>query len=116
MRHVTAKLASQSVASIVDEMVRRIVEQHDPDRIILFGSRARDTAQDGSDVDLLVVLPNGTPRRPTTVEIYRVLAGIGVPKDIIVATIDDIEKYRHLPGTVIREALREGRVLYERTR
>ncbi|MEK9163875.1 MAG: nucleotidyltransferase domain-containing protein, partial [Chloroflexota bacterium] len=39
-------------------MVKRIVTQFDPVRIILFGSRARGAARPDSDVDLLVILPD----------------------------------------------------------
>ena len=52
MPHVTAQPVTPSVKSIVDKMVRRIVERHDPVRIILFGSRARGTAKRYSDYDI----------------------------------------------------------------
>ena len=41
----------------IDQMVGRIVERFDPERIILFGSAARGEAGPDSDVDLLVVMP-----------------------------------------------------------
>jgi len=43
-----------------------------------------------------------------------VVTPIGLPKHILVATPEDIEKYRGIPGTIIRPALLEGKVLYER--
>jgi predicted nucleotidyltransferase len=98
----------------IEEMKRRIVEKTNPDKIILFGSHARGTAGLDSDVDLLVVLRIKDSKRKKAVEIYRYLAGIGLAKDVIVVTPEEIDKYRNVPGTLIRTALREGKVLYER--
>lgn len=100
--------------SIIEEMVRRIVRYCNPHKIILFGSFARGTAGPDSDVDLLVVLPIEGPRRKKVVEIYRLLAGVGLPKDVLIVTPEELEKYRNIAGTIIRPALLEGKVLYER--
>jgi predicted nucleotidyltransferase len=98
----------------IAEMVRRIVERFHPERIILFGSYARGMAGPDSDVDLLVVMqPQGSKRR-RAVEIYGLLAGMGVPKDVIVVTPEEFEAYRDAPGTVIRTAWHEGKILHDR--
>jgi predicted nucleotidyltransferase len=98
----------------IAEMVRRIVERFHPERIILFGSHARGMAGPDSDVDLLVVMqPQGSKRR-RAVEIYGLLAGMGVPKDVIVVTPEEFEAYRDAPGTVIRTAWHEGKILHDR--
>lgn len=102
------------VQDSIQEMVRRIAAQFHPDKIILFGSHARGDARPDSDVDLLVVMhPNGS-KRARAVEIYGLLAGMGVPKDVIVVTPEEFEAYRDAPGTVIRTARQEGKVLYDR--
>jgi predicted nucleotidyltransferase len=103
-----------STATAIPAMVRRIVEHTHPLRIILFGSHARGTAGPDSDVDLLVVLPSVTDKRQTTVEIRRLLSDFPVSKDIIVTTPEEIDRRGDLIGTVLRPALREGKVLYER--
>ena len=102
------------VHQTIDEMVRRIVRQFRPEKIILFGSHARGAGGPDSDVDLLVVLPVQGSKRKKAVEIYKLLAGIGVPKDVIVVTPEDIEKYKDLAGNIIGPALSEGKILYER--
>jgi excisionase family DNA binding protein len=102
------------VEPAIDEMVRRIVEQFDPERVILFGSYARGNAGPDSDVDLLVVMHFQGSKRAKQVEIRVSLHDIHVPKDIIVASPQEVEKYRDLVGTIIRPALREGITLYER--
>lgn len=99
---------------IVRTMVERIVERFRPLRIVLFGSRARGEAGRWSDVDLLVVLPNGTDKRQAAVEILRALGDLPACKDIVVTTPEEIERRGQLVGTVLRPALREGKVLYER--
>ena len=102
-----------AVQVTIAEMVRRIVERFHPERIILFGSHARGTAGPHSDVDLLVVMePQGSKRR-RAVEIHGLLAGMGVPKDVIVVTPEEFEAYRDAPGTVIRTAWQEGKILHD---
>jgi predicted nucleotidyltransferase len=95
-------------------MVSRIVERFHPLRVVLFGSRARGTETPDSDVDLLVVLAHVDDKRRAAVEIRRALSDMPLCKDIIVTTPDEIVRRGNLPGSVLRPALREGTVLYER--
>jgi predicted nucleotidyltransferase len=96
---------------ILQEIVRRIVAAVQPEKIILFGSAAREEIGLDSDVDLLVVKPCGHRRR-TARKIERSLIGIGIPTDIIVAKPDDIERYKDTIGLIYRPALREGKTVY----
>ncbi len=104
--------------ALLDQMVERIVQEVDPDQIILFGSRARGDARAGSDVDLVVVEsePFGQERsrRLETARLYRTLSGLGVAKDIFLYSRDEVEYWRDSINHVLVRALREGRVLYER--
>lgn len=97
---------------VLDEVVRRIVTAVNPLRIVLFGSGARGDMRAGSDIDILVVVPNGLRRRRIALDLYPVLTGVGIGVDIVVATPDDLERYANLPGLVYREAIKEGKVLY----
>ena len=97
--------------SQTEQLVARIVAAAHPQRIILFGSAARGEAGRHSDVDVLVVAPEGAHRRKTAQAIYRGLLGLGVPVDVVVATPSDLEDYRDSPGLVYRAALREGKEL-----
>jgi len=106
----------QKLDRTLDRMVKRLVSRFKPDQIILFGSHARGTARPESDIDLLVVLPLSGSKRAKQVEMRVVLHDIRVPKDIIVATPQEIMRQRNIVGTIIRPALREGRVLYDRQR
>lgn len=106
--------STSEVQITIAEMVRRIVARFHPERIVLYGSHARGTAGPHSDVDLLVVMePNGSKRR-RAVEIHGLLAGMGVPKDVIVVTPEEFDAYRDASGTVIRTAWQEGKILHDR--
>src|SRR2546425_9152316 len=87
------------------EIARRIVEAAKPDRIILFGSRARGDASPGSDVDLLVVKSDVRSRREIADQIYLKLIGIPVSIDVLVLTPDDIIKYAEAAGTILPSVL-----------
>ena len=96
------------------EAAERIVRRFGPDKIILFGSAARGQGGPDSDADLLVVMPVAGSKRQQAVQIDLALEGIPIPIDLIVVTPEEVEKYRDAMGTIIREAVREGTVLYER--
>jgi predicted nucleotidyltransferase len=98
---------------VMDEVKTRLVENFHPRRIILFGSQAREKADDRSDVDLLVVCPIQGSRRALMVAMDRALKGLPIARDILVLTPEEFERDRHIPGTVARPAWREGRILYE---
>jgi predicted nucleotidyltransferase len=107
---MTDKVTEQAI----EMMVTRLVDRFDPDQIILFGSQARGSAGPGSDVDLLVVMPFSGSKRAKQLEMRVALHDIAVAKDIILATPDEVARRRDIVGTIIRPALREGKVLYAR--
>ncbi|MCS6303975.1 MAG: nucleotidyltransferase domain-containing protein [Nitrospira sp.] len=98
--------------SILDEIVRRIVDVAQPDRIILFGSAARGQMGPDSDLDLLVVKAGVPHRRRLSQQIYLNLFGIAMPVDIIVVSPEDIEAFKDKVGTIIGPALKDGKLLY----
>jgi len=100
---------------LLREVVARIRRTVDPDRVVLFGSHARGEAGPESDLDILIVAPSQLPRWKRTVPLYRALAGLGVPKDVVWWTPDEIDEWRGVRSHFINTALREGRVLYERS-
>jgi predicted nucleotidyltransferase len=99
-------------AGQLDRLVRCIVEAVHPLRIILFGSAARAEIGPDSDLDLLVVMPDGTHRRHTAQHLYGAIKGVTVPFDVIVATPTDLEKHANNPGLIYQTILREGRTVY----
>lgn len=104
-----------TTADLIQTMTDRIVQDFNPLRIILFGSHARGDAGPESDIDLLVVFPQVANKRLAAVAIRRTPADLPVCKDVVVTTPEEIARRGDLIGTVLRPALREGKVLYERS-
>jgi predicted nucleotidyltransferase len=100
--------------ALLAEITRRIVTTSDPEQIIMFGSQARGDAGPDSDLDLLVVKDKVESPRAEAARIYRALAGLRTPVDIVVVRSDYVQRHRDIVGTIVRPALREGKVLYAR--
>ncbi len=109
---------TQVTDALLDEMVRTIVDEADPEQVILFGSYARGTATYDSDVDFLVIesepFANAKLRYEEGIRLYDALSHFQVPKDILVYSRERVEYWRDSLNNVVARALREGRVLYER--
>ena len=95
------------------EVVNRILAVTHPEKINLFGSGASGTMGSESDLDLLVI-GSGLKRRETARLIRRALEGVEplLPKDVIVVTPADVQKYGHVIGYILRPALQTGKVIY----
>ncbi|MCK4392755.1 nucleotidyltransferase domain-containing protein [Candidatus Bipolaricaulota bacterium] len=104
---------AQAASQRLSEVIARIVEVAQPERIILFGSAARGEMGPGSDLDLLVVKA-GAHRRRLAQKIYMNLFGVGQAVDVVVVTPEDIKRYRNSHSLVIKPAMQEGKVVYER--
>ena len=97
---------------VLDDVIERIVEVTEPERIILFGSAARGGMGPNSDIDLLIIKDGGDPL-DLMGRIYRRLHGVGAAVDAIVVSPEDVERYRDSHALVIKPALRDGKVVYE---
>jgi predicted nucleotidyltransferase len=95
----------------LDDIIRRIVEVAQPEKIILFGSAARGEMGPNSDVDLLII-KKGADALDLMGQIYRNLHGAGAAVDAIVVTPEDVERFKESHALVIKPALREGKVVY----
>lgn len=97
------------------EIVRRLVETYQPERIYLFGSRARGTAGPESDYDLLVVVPDEiAPALRRSARAYEALWGLSTSGDILVWTHTGFTERLHLRASLPSTVAREGRLLYSR--
>ena len=104
---------TQIDAKLMDEIVRRIVEEIHPEKVILFGSRARREARPESDVDLLVIATSTEPRYRRSVPLYGVLSDILAPMDILVYSPEEVDEWSEVRQAFVTTAIREGKVLYE---
>ena len=107
-KHPSKKLS----ATILREIVGRVVAAARPEKIVLFGSAARGTMGLDSDVDLLVIKGGKFNRARVENAIYRGLRGVGAAVDAIVVTTEEVERYGTASCLVIHPALREGKVVY----
>ena len=99
----------------LDDIIQRVVDAVQPEKIILFGSAARDGLHVASDVDLLVIR-EGRDTLELMRRIYRNLQGVGAAVDAVVVSPQDVERFRDSHALVIKPALQEGRVVYESDR
>ena len=104
----------QTADEVLQEMVKRIVQAGDPQKVVLFGSRARGNAGPESDYDLLVIESSDLPRYRRAIKYRRALMGLGHAKDVVVWTPQEVAEWRNVPNAFITTALSEGLVVYER--
>jgi predicted nucleotidyltransferase len=98
---------------ILQEIVRRLVDATHPDRIVLFGSRARGEAGPDSDYDILIIAPSDLPPYERTPDLYMLLGGLGISKDIVWRTPEEVADWQNVKSHFITTAIREGKVLYD---
>lgn len=91
-----------------------VVRVAEPDRIILFGSRAGDNYRGESDYDLLVLKRDVERRKKLAQNIYLNFKNIGAPVDVIVADLGEYEQTKDDPYLIYSDAARNGRVIYEK--
>ena len=90
---------------VIDQLVN-------PLKIVLFGSAARGEMDPDSDVDVLVVMPEGVHRRKTAQHLYREIRGLGAPFDILVTPPESLEKHKDNIGLIYYTILEEGKEIY----
>lgn len=96
------------------EAIRLLAEHSVVQRVILFGSYARGTAREDSDLDFLVIETGLVSRRAEMVRLRASLRPLGVPVDVMVADAEQFEAWKNQPGTALFEAAQHGQVVYER--
>lgn len=99
--------------AVLAEIVRRLVAVYSPERIFLFGSRARGDSGYDSDYDLLLIVPDDAlPERSRSRLAYQVLWGTGAAADVLVWPRRRFESRLHLAASLPATVLREGKLVY----
>jgi len=80
-------------------------------RVILFGSYARGEEKADSDFDFLVIEPEVDDHFRESVRLAKLVGELGVPADVVVASEDHVREWGGLSGTMIHDALSEGKVV-----
>ena len=100
--------------ALIDEVGRRLAVAAPGARVILFGSRARGETRPDSDLDLLVIEPGEVAeRRAESARLRGELRGLGLAIDLIVVSARHVDEWGHFEGSLLHEALGEGRILVE---
>ncbi len=98
---------------VLREIVRRLVETLRPERIYLFGARARGAEGPHSDYDLLVLVTRPEePRYALAQRGFRSLRGIPAAVDVVVWDRDSFDSRTHLPASFAATVLREGKLVH----
>ena len=103
---------SDDAARWMPAVKRRIVRAVKPLRVVLFGSQATGGARPDSDLDLLVVMPDGADEFAVALAVRAAVRALPLSKDVIVTTPARIRRYGDVPGTIIHEALSTGATIY----
>jgi uncharacterized protein len=101
-----------TATDVLPEIVRRLVDEFDPEEILLFGSRAWGQPRPDSDYDLIVIVSEAheTPARRAT-RGYRCLRTIPMPTDLIVSTREEFDRFKTVPASLEAEILERGKAL-----
>ncbi len=105
-------MAMPADSDVVADALARVVNAVHPLKVVLFGSRARGDERAGSDIDFLVVVPNGADRNQLYKDGYRSMIGLGTPVDILIVEESFLAAGRDDRYSVLFPATREGRVIY----
>ena len=99
---------------LVRDIVRRIVDTAQPEKVILFGSQARGTSRPDSDFDVLLIKQSDEPRYRRSAPLYVALADLPVEVEVMVYTPEEVGEWSEVPQAFITTAVREGTTIYER--
>lgn len=99
---------------LIRDVVRRIVDTAQPEKVILFGSRSRRDARPNSDFDVLVIKDSDEPRYRRSVPLYVALADLPVEVEVMVYTPQEVKEWSEVPQAFVTTVVREGTTIYER--
>lgn len=103
----------KDIQPVLNQLIERITVRFAPQKIILFGSYAGGEPGPDSDIDLLIVIDVKGSTRQKANEIDLLMADRTMPMDFIVLTPEQYERQKNIIGTIVRQADREGKVIYE---
>lgn len=99
--------------NLIKKIAAKLVQACQPNKIILFGSCARNEMSEGTDIDLLVIEKNLENKGKEMVRLRNIIGNVGVGVDLLVYSQQEVDEGGHLPGTALYVGLKEGKIIYE---
>lgn len=96
----------------IDTVVQRIVENVNPEKIILFGSYAEGNPNENSDLDILIIKETDMPRYKRNSEVKKYLRGLKIPIDVVVYSQKEIDEWKNVKTSFVNNVLEKGKILY----
>jgi predicted nucleotidyltransferase len=100
---------------VIQQITSCVLKVSDPKKIIMFGSYAREQANAYSDLDLLVIEQGIVDRGKEMIKIRNAIGDVGIGVDVLVYSEEYVNEWGHVRSTLIHQALKEGKILYEKS-
>ncbi|MBN1798033.1 MAG: nucleotidyltransferase domain-containing protein [Spirochaetales bacterium] len=96
------------------EILETIVKNYQPDKVILFGSYAREEQVENSDLDLFIIsdVEKDLPRYRRGLKVRILLSDFNVSKDVLFYTHEEVNKWKDVPNTFVNRVFSEGKIIY----
>jgi predicted nucleotidyltransferase len=98
----------------INNITDKIVEKYNPEKVILFGSCAKGTYNDDSDLDFIIIKETNLPKHKRGIELRRFFYGLTIPLDFKIYTTNEYEQEKNNKFSFLYSALAESKTLYDR--
>ncbi len=115
----TITLKEQKVGELVsretiNNIAKEIANRFNPEKIVLFGSYASNRENPDSDVDFLIVMESDLPHYQRSVPLQLMFRPMPCAVDFLIFTPEEVNNWNGIPNHIITEALKNGKIIYER--
>lgn len=100
--------------SKINEIVTRIAENYNPEKIILFGSYAKGENTEDSDLDIILIKNTKLPKHKRGIEVRRLFFGLPVPMDFKIYTSQEFSQDINDQYSFLFSAMNGSKIMYER--
>lgn len=102
-------------ADALETILHRVVEEYQPEKVILFGSLAWGNPDEDSDIDLLIVKDSSETPLQRRVQVRRVAAEAGrrIPFSPLVLTPIELQHRLEMNDSFYFKIIEQGQTLYE---
>ena len=99
---------------LLEEIIHKIVRYYNPDKIIIFGSYAKDYHTQKSDIDILVLKDTDIPKYARGRELQHFFFGDVIPVDFHFYTNEEFDEEGRIEYSFAHSIQKTGKLLYEK--